>query len=138
MTTVTIEGRLGADPELKYTAAGKPVCSFPVVSSRNHKDDAGNWNETETTWRRVTCWDGLAENVTESVRKGDQVVLTGREYMEEYETNSGEKRTSLKVTAYTVGADLKRSKWQKNRTERPTGKPANDPWQSGPAVEAPF
>jgi len=120
-TSVTLIGRVGTEPELKFTNSNKAVASFSMVTSRNYKDDAGDWQETETTWWRVTVWDKQGENVTESVRKGDNVIVQGRAFMDTYTDKDGFERQSLKVQAYNVALDLKRATASAKRIERSAG-----------------
>ncbi len=139
-TNVTITGRLGGDPELRFTAQGKAVASVSLVSSKSTKLPDGNWEDTETTWYRVTVWDTMAENVAESLTKGDAVIVVGRLFMDTYTDKMGQERQSLKVNAYSIGPDLKRAAWRKNAMSGGTGStPArvnDDPW-STPADDIP-
>lgn len=139
-TTVHLTGRLGADPELRFTPAGKAVASFNLVTSKNTRDEQGNWTESETTWWRVSAWDAMAENVAESLSKGDAVIVIGRAHMQSYEDRDGNTRQSLTVQAYNIGPDLKRAQAKVVRTQR-QGAPAGtdnaaDPWGT-PAAAAP-
>lgn len=139
-TTVHLTGRLGADPELRFTPAGKAVASFNLVTSKNTRDEQGNWTESETTWWRVSAWDAMAENVAESLSKGDAVIVIGRAHMQSYEDRDGNTRQSLTVQAYNIGPDLKRAQAKVVRTQR-QGAPAGndnaaDPWGT-PAATAP-
>ena len=92
---VIFQGRLGKDPELRYTQNGTPVTDFSVATN-----DVVNQEET-TTWRRVTAWGKLAETVAQHLAKGRAVIVQGREYLEEFETQNG-KGKSLNVIAQTV------------------------------------
>lgn len=130
-TSVTLIGRLGSDPELKFTNAGKGVASFSMVTNRNYKDDSGQWQEKETTWYRVTAWDAMAENVCESLTKGDSVIVVGRLFMDTYKDREGNERQSLKVEAYNIGVDLKKAQARPKRPERAKPQqqaPEQDPW----------
>ena len=77
MTTLTIAGNLAADPELKFTPNGKAVASFTIISSKSVKKDDGTWENTDVTAWSVKCWNKLAENVCESLRKGMSVIAQG-------------------------------------------------------------
>ena len=130
-TNVTIEGRVGNDPEIRFTAAGKAVVKFSVVTSKNVKDADGKWSESETTWWRVTCWETLGENVADSVAKGTDVMITGRAYTDEWTDKDGMVRQSLAVTAYNVGVALKRAKAaakKVDRVKKADAQPEADPW----------
>jgi single-strand DNA-binding protein len=136
-TQVNLVGNIGGDPELRFTASGKAVASFSMVTSKPVKQDDGKWEDTEVTWWRVTAWDRLAENVAESLQKGDTVMVSGKTYMEQYEKKDGTTGQSLKVNAWNIGPDLKRNAAKVTRNERKTAAEvhqASDPWSSAPAV----
>jgi single-strand DNA-binding protein len=135
-TPVTIVGRLGSDPEIRFTQAGKAVASLSVVTSKKTKNPDGSWGEdTEVTWYDVSVWEEFGENVVESLTKGDPVIVSGRLYMDTYQGKDGQERRSLKVAAYHVGPDLKWGAWSKrgasnNSAPRSAPRPAavEDPW----------
>lgn len=129
-TNVTVVGRLGADPEMRFTPAGKSVASFSLVSSKPVKQPDGSWEDTEKTWYRVSAWDSLGESIVESLHKGQQVIVVGRLYMETYKDRDGNERQSLKINAYSVGPDLKRGVYRQVETAgaRATSSPVVDPW----------
>lgn len=130
-TTVTLTGTLGQDPELRFTQAGKAVASLNLVTSKSAKGDDGKWVDSETTWWRVTAWDQMAENIAETLRKGDPIIVVGRAFMESYEDKSGAERQSLKVAAYNVGLDLRRRSASVSRDRQPVNSKSvgsDDPW----------
>lgn len=127
---VTLEGRIGSDPEIRFTKDGKAVASFSMVTSKSRKQDNGEWLESETTWYRVSAWDTLGENVVESLHKGDAVMVTGRLFMDTYNDREGQQRQSLKVEAYNVAPSLKRARWERKESVsvKAVGAPVADPW----------
>lgn len=127
---ITIEGRLGADPELRFTKSGKAVASLNLVSSKPTKTDAGEWEDTEVTWYSVDAWEGLGENAAESLRKGHAVIVTGRLFSEKFTTKDGRELTALRVRAYNIAPSLKRDRWQHagKSTPQATRKADADPW----------
>lgn len=127
-TTVTLVGRLGGDPEIRFTQLGKSIASFSMVTSKSTKQPDGSWLESETTWYKVEAWEGLGENVVESLRKGDQVIVVGRLYMDTYTARDGAERQSLKVNAYSIGPDLKRGVYRKAEAAGVAARPIDDPW----------
>lgn len=94
-------GRLGADPELRYTGAGKPVCSLSVATNRSWRDDAGNKQE-DTQWHRIVVWGKQAESCKEYLRKGRQVAVEGRMQTRSWEDKDGNKRYTTEVVANRV------------------------------------
>jgi len=95
---IIIVGNLGRDPELRYTPQGVPVCNFSVATNERRRDAAGEVQE-KTTWFRVTAWRKLAELANQYLKKGSQVYLEGRLYLDEYTDRDGVVRTSLRVDA---------------------------------------
>ena len=69
---IIIIGNLGRDPEMRYTADGKPVTSFSVATSRKYRDIS------ETTWFRVSVWGNQAESCNQYLQKGSKVLVEGR------------------------------------------------------------
>ena len=92
---IVIEGRAIGDAELKFTTGGKAYAKFRVAASDSKKDDAGNWETTETLFVNVTVWDD-AEKIAEKVLRGSGVTVAGRIHEREFEHN-GEKRRSLEM-----------------------------------------
>lgn len=99
--TVHIVGRVGADPELKFTPAGKAVANFSVAQTARVKKD-NEWVDGDTMWFRVATWGATAEAAMETVAKGSLVSIHGRLSQRSYETKQGEKRTDLIVDCETL------------------------------------
>ena len=95
--THVIVGHVGNVGDLKYTSDGVAVINISVaVNDRRNKD-------APPTWYRVTCWRQLAEFANEYVRKGAPLLVSGgRLVQSEWQTDAGEKRTSLELTADAV------------------------------------
>ena len=74
---VTLVGRLGADPEVRYTASGTAVGNFSLATSEVWNDKEGQRQE-RTEWHRIVVWGKLAEIVGEYLGKGRQVYVEGR------------------------------------------------------------
>lgn len=73
---VILLGRLGKDPEVKYTPSGTPVAKFTVATNDRFKDKDGNWQD-RTEWHNLTAWARTAEIVGEYLKKGAQVYIEG-------------------------------------------------------------
>jgi len=113
-THVTITGNLTSDPELKFTPNGAAVANFRVaVTSRVR--DGNTWRDGDTSFYRITCWRDLAEHVTDSLGKGDRVLVIGQLRMRSWETPEGEQRSVVEVEADEVAPSLK---WATARPER--------------------
>lgn len=136
LPAITIDGRLVADPELKFTPGGKAVANMRVAASDSKKDDAGNWSTTEQIFINVTLWEAEAESAAEHFVKGDRVLVAGRIYQREYEKSDGSKGYSLEVKFPTVAkipATPRRDSSQGNSAWSQPSAPANDPWATAPA-----
>lgn len=99
---IIVRGNVGKDPELKFTKSGLAVAKFSVAVTERVQQD-GEWMDGDTTWFDVTCWRGLAEDVTEGVRKGQRVSVGGRFKLEKWDGDDGVTRTTAAVTADWVG-----------------------------------
>lgn len=139
---ITIVGRLGADPEITFTANGVAVTKMRVVTDRRVKD-GDEWKSVDTSWHTVTAFRECAEGVAEELRKGDLVLLVGVLKQREYETREGEKRSVWEVTANHVGRDLSRPRKGATaasvRGDRDGMTAPDDPWATPSAPDsAPF
>jgi single-strand DNA-binding protein len=102
LAKISIIGRLGRDPEMRYTPNGRPVTEFTVAVNQSTKNQqSGEWIEA-TDWFRVTIWGDRAERAAEQFRKGNQVFVEGRFRAREFEGKDGQKRTSLEISADSV------------------------------------
>ena len=131
---VTIVGNLTRDPELRYTPNGAALVKFGVAVSRRAKDDAtGQWKDVETNFFNVTAWRTLAENVAETLTQGSRVVVIGRLRTNSWETQEGEKRSTIEIEAEEVGPSLK---WATAKIEKQGGGFGRGDWQSAVTVGA--
>lgn len=105
MSTITVVGNVAADPELRFTSSGKAVVSLSIGETPR-KRQGNEWVDGETSWHNVQAWNGLAENIAETIRKGHRVIVTGRLEQESYDTREGEKRYRWQITADALGPDL--------------------------------
>jgi single-strand DNA-binding protein len=103
-----MEGRVVADPELRFAQSGTAICRMRLVAAdRRLNKQTDEWEDADTLWMDVTCFKQLAENVVESVVKGDLVIVTGKIRTEEWEDrDSGAKRSKVALIADTVSASL--------------------------------
>jgi single-strand DNA-binding protein len=99
---IIIIGRLGQDPEMRYTAQGTPVTSFSVATDRVWTDQSGQRQE-RTVWFRVSAWRRLAETCNQYLTKGRLVMVEGEiQEPRTYQSRDGEWRASLDITARDV------------------------------------
>jgi single-strand DNA-binding protein len=103
---ITITGVVGTDPHHHVTGQGLPITSFRLASTRRYFDRAkGSWEDGETNWYTVSAFRQLASNASQSIRKGERVVVCGRLRLRAWET--GEKSgTAVEIEADAIGHDL--------------------------------
>lgn len=123
--TVTITGNATREAEMRFTPSGQAVASFGVAVNRRWQNRQTQEWEEATSFIDVTCWAELAENVAETVGRGDRVTVTGRLDQRTWETDQGEKRSKVEIVADDVALSLR---WatgsvQKNENKK-GGKPA--------------
>lgn len=105
---ITMIGTLTADPELRFVPSGAAVVNFTVAANARRFDkDANEWVDGDATFLRCNLWRKPAENVAESLRKGQRVIVTGELKQRSYETSEGEKRTTYELEVAEVGPSLK-------------------------------
>ena len=120
--TTTLVGNLVADPELRYTPNGAAVCNFKVAQTPRTFDKQSNeWKDGEAIFMPCSIWREAAENVSESFKRGDRVIVTGRLKSRSYETKEGDKRTVIELEAEEVGASVKYATATIKRTEKSRG-----------------
>ncbi|WP_028938247.1 single-stranded DNA-binding protein [Pseudonocardia spinosispora] len=143
---VTVTGTLTATPELRFTPSGHAVANFTVAANeRRYDKNTGQWADGDATFLRCSIWREAAENVTNSLNKGNRVIVTGRLKQRTYDTAEGEKRTVFELDVTEIGPSLKWATATVNkatRTNTTAGAPkAEDPWGAAPAAssdEPPF
>lgn len=94
-------GRLTRDPELRYTPGGKGVCKFGIAINRTYRNQDGN-NIEEVLFINVTTWGKQAENVSQFLKKGRRVAISGELRSNNWQDKEGNKRTSFEINARTV------------------------------------
>jgi len=121
-TVITVVGNLTADPELRFTPSGAAVASFTVASTpRTFDRQANEWKDGETLFLRCSVWREAAENVAESLAKGNRVIVQGRLVQRSFETREGEKRTVVEMQVDEVGPSLRYATAKVTRTQRGGG-----------------
>src|SRR6516225_7401403 len=98
LNKVMLIGRLGKDPEIKYTPSGAPVAKFSLATDEVFKDRAGE-QQRRTEWHNIVAWNKLAEICGEYLTKGRQVYIEGSIRSRQWEDQSGNKRTAYDIVA---------------------------------------
>lgn len=160
-TPITIVGNLTKDPELRFTPSGSAVCNLTVaVGERVKNQSTGEWEDGESTFYDVSVWNATAENVAESLVKGNRVIVMGGLKGRRWEGKEGQKGTSLDIVVNNDGAVGPDLKWATAKVTRATksgggnnqggnqggysqapqggGQPAADPWGTPGSDEPPF
>lgn len=91
-------GRLGRDPELRYTTSGTPVASFSIATDERWVDSGGN-RQTRTEWHNIVAWSKLAEICGQYLKKGKLVFIEGRIQTREWDDRDGNKRRTTEIVA---------------------------------------
>jgi single-strand DNA-binding protein len=99
---VILIGRLGRDPELKYTASGTPFCRFSIATDDVWNDKASGERQERTEWHSIVAWDRLAEICNQYLVKGKQVYIEGSLQTREWDDQEGNKRKTTEIRARDV------------------------------------
>ena len=105
LNKIILMGRLGRDPEVRYTQGGTPVASFSLAVDRDFADQATGKRPTD--WIDVVAWSARAKFVQRYFRKGQLAVVEGRLQIRDWTDREGNKRRSAEVVAdqvYFAGA----------------------------------
>lgn len=135
--SVTLVGNCTRDPDLRFTAGGQAVATFGLAVNRRWQNRQTNEWEEQVSFFDVTCWQQMAENVTETVTKGTRVVVTGRLEQRSWETQDGDKRSKVEVVADEVAPSLRYATAQVVRNERRDGGNFDDGGSRPPAADRP-
>jgi len=117
--TITLTGLVATTPRYLTTSEGLTIASFRLASSQRRYDRGlGRWVDGDTNWYTVSSFRSLADNVAESVNKGDRVFVQGRLRLREWGNDNGSGMT-VEVEADIIGHDLCWNKVVATRVQRP-------------------
>ena len=126
---VILIGRLGSDPEVRYTPDGTAVANFSIATSDEWTDKSTNEKKERTEWHRIVAWRRLGEICGEYLSKGKQVYIEGK-----LQTRSWEKDGVTRYTTEIVASDVQfLGSRDSADTYRPPG-PTETPESSGPSL----
>ena len=100
LNKIILMGRLGRDPEVRYTQGGTPVASFSLAVDRDFADQATGKRPTD--WIDVVAWSARAKFVQQYFRKGQLAVVEGRLQIRDWTDREGNKRRSAEAVADQV------------------------------------
>jgi single-strand DNA-binding protein len=98
LNKVMLIGRLGKDPEIRYTPDGSPVANFSLATSETWNDKSGTRQE-RTEWHNIVAWNKLADLAKRYLAKGRQVYIEGRIRTREWDDKDGNKRRTTEIMA---------------------------------------
>ncbi len=93
---VILVGRLGRDPETRYTSAGQAVCNFSLATDESFKDRSGE-RQKRTEWHKIVLWGKQAEIAQQYLKKGMLVYIEGRIQSRQWDDRDGNKRTTVEI-----------------------------------------
>ena len=127
LNRIILQGRLVADPELRYTQSNVPTASFRIAVGRDFKDK--ETGERRADFINVVAWKQTAEFVSRYFRKGRMAVVEGRLQMRDYTDKDGKRRTVAEVVAgHVYFGDSEKDALQKTE-------PSYQPSQAGGFAE---
>jgi len=91
-------GRLGRDPETRYTSGGQAVCNFTLATDETYRDRNGE-RQKRTEWHRIVVWAKQAEIAQQYLHKGSLVFVEGRIQTRQWDDREGQKRTTVEIVA---------------------------------------
>ena len=96
LNKVMVIGNVGKEPEMRFTATGKPVTSFSVAVNDKYGE------ESTTEWFNIVAWNKLAETCNQYLAKGQQVFVEGRQQTRQWDDNEGQKHYKTELIANKV------------------------------------
>jgi single-strand DNA-binding protein len=95
---VILVGRIGRDPETRFTGGGQAVANFSVATDESYKDKNGE-RQKRTEWHKIVVWGKQAEIAQQYLKKGSLIFIEGRIQSREWQDKEGQKRTSFEIIA---------------------------------------
>lgn len=99
---VILIGRLGDDPEVRYTAGGSAVANFSIATSEKWTDKDSGEKKERTEWHKIAAWGKLGEICGEYLKKGKQVYIEGHLQTRSWDDKDGNKKYMTEVVASTM------------------------------------
>lgn len=109
---ITVTGKLGKEPELRFTQSGKAVAEFSIA------DTYGKDDKKKTTWHNCVAFGQLAENICATLRKGSTAIVSGRYEQDEYTKKDGTTGKTTKIIVDECGPSLRWDVYLKDQTDK--------------------
>jgi len=139
MNKILLLGRLGKDPELRYTPSQVAVCKFSLATSEKRKDQTGNYVE-QTEWHNIVVFGKVAELCNQYLKKGRQAFIEGRIQTRKWQDKEGKDRYTTEIIAGSVqflgGRDSSDSAGDSASYEKDNSSPHSDDVLAGQALVA--
>jgi single-strand DNA-binding protein len=119
-TQIQLIANLTHDPELRYTTSGKAYARIRLASTPRVKDASGTWVDGATTFYEGRAWNDLAEHATESLHRGDRVIVLGALRTERWTDSTGDDREALRVDVDEIGPSLRFANVKVTKAQRGT------------------
>jgi len=102
INSVTLVGRVGKDPEVRYTQSGQVVANFSLATGESYKNHEGE-KVKKTEWHNVVAWGKLAEVIQQYVKKGQLVAIIGKLQTRSWDDKqTGAKKYTTEIVAQTL------------------------------------
>lgn len=131
---ITVAGNLTRDPELRYSNSGMAVAKF-AVAVQERKQVNGQWEDGDTSFFNCTAFGQHAENVAESIAKGDRAIVTGRMKIGTYDDDEGNHKVRPEILVDECGPALK---WATAAVTRTGKRSSGDTKTEGSKPAAPY
>jgi single-strand DNA-binding protein len=102
---VTITGRIGTDPEIKSFGDGN-VMRFRLITSDRRKNDAGVWEDKDTSGWTIKAWNTLVDQSRDTLKKGQEITVVGSMKEDVWTDKEGNKRTSYEIKASNISVSV--------------------------------
>lgn len=136
LNKILITGNCTWDPEIRYLQSGTAMIRFGIASTRRFQDTkSGEWKD-DTCFVNVVAWAQLAERLGDTLKKGSAVLVEGRLQSRSWETENGEKRTTIEINADRVQALDRRGTGEGSPAY--AGGPSDSQEEPLPADDLPF
>jgi single-strand DNA-binding protein len=123
--TVSIVGNLTREPELRFTPSGQATATFGIAVNRTWTDRQSQERRESTSFFDVVCWGTLAENAATSLTRGTRVVVMGRLDQRSWESQEGERRSKVEITAEEIAPSLRWATVHVTKNERRSPETSN-------------
>lgn len=133
LNKVMLLGRLGRDPEKKYTNSGIAVCNFSLATSESVKK--GNSWEDKTEWHKIVVFGNQAENVSKFVKKGSLVFVEGRIQSRSYQDKDGNEKFVTEIVSNLIRFLDMKDTADPERTYQSGGEPSSKSEPTPPVVD---